>query len=160
GNGDGVLDLYVSDAEFTGQSLTGKKGTVKRYDGATGAFIDTFVPEKSGGLVRPSMITFRGTDPVTLVYTGSTDSRSDAASPATLAHKSILVPVASTAISSITINSVASFALRHFGHAVAEPEARNIGARLPEIVDQVYTKAVRHGDWSPEADWNPELLTN
>jgi hypothetical protein len=43
---------------------------VKRYDGATGAFIDTFVPERSGGLKRPSMMTFTQTDPVTLAYLG------------------------------------------------------------------------------------------
>jgi hypothetical protein len=65
-----VLDLYVSDATYEGGSLSGKKGTVKRYDGATGAFIDTFVPERSGGLKRPSMITFTQTDPVTLEYRG------------------------------------------------------------------------------------------
>jgi hypothetical protein len=70
GNGDGRLDLYVSDATFEGSSLSGKKGTVKRYDGVTGAFIDTFVPAGSGGLKRPSMITFTQTDPVTLAYMG------------------------------------------------------------------------------------------
>jgi DNA-binding beta-propeller fold protein YncE len=68
GNRDGALDLYVSDGRFDGGSLTGKKGTVKRYDGVTGAFIDVFVPERSGGLRRPSMITFTATDPVTLAY--------------------------------------------------------------------------------------------
>lgn len=69
GNGDGNLDLYVASADTTGQ-LKGqnKTATVKRYDGATGAFIDTLVPEGSGGLDDPSFMTFTETDPVTLAY--------------------------------------------------------------------------------------------
>ena len=68
GNGDGDQDVYVSNITFTG--FYGKNGNVKRYDGLTGAFIDTFVPTGSGGLDDPSLITFTETDPVTLNYLG------------------------------------------------------------------------------------------
>lgn len=51
GNSDGHQDLYVSNSRLTGQGGDkGKLGTVKRYDGLTGVFIDTFVPIRSGGL--------------------------------------------------------------------------------------------------------------
>lgn len=71
GNGDGWEDLYVSNSRLTGVgSDQGTLGTVKRYDGVTGAFIDTFVPIRSGGLSSPSGLFFTETDPVTLAYTG------------------------------------------------------------------------------------------
>lgn len=68
GNDDGCQDVYVSNITFTG--FYGKNGNVRRYDGLTGAFIDTFVPTGSGGLDDPSLITFTETDPVTLEYLG------------------------------------------------------------------------------------------
>jgi hypothetical protein len=68
GNGDGHQDIYVSNITFTG--FYGKDGNIKRYDGLTGAFIDTFVPTGSGGLDDPSLMTFTETDPVTLQYLG------------------------------------------------------------------------------------------
>lgn len=68
GNGDGRQDVYVSNITFTG--FYGKNGNIKRYDGLTGAFIDTFVPTGSGGLDDPSLITFTQSDPVTLEYMG------------------------------------------------------------------------------------------
>ncbi len=70
GNGDGHQDLYVTSDDFTGANDQAKNGSVKRYDGVTGAFIDTFVPIGSGGLDNASGITFTDTDPVTLAYTG------------------------------------------------------------------------------------------
>src|SRR5262249_42797525 len=69
GNGDGRQDLYVSNTDLTG--LKGKSGNVRRYDGVTGAFIDTFVTEGSGGLNDPNLMTFTQTDPVTLAYMGT-----------------------------------------------------------------------------------------
>jgi hypothetical protein len=70
GNGDRRQDLYVTSVDYTG--LKGKLGTVKRYDGITGAFIDTFVSANSGGGMNdPLFMTFTETDPVTLAYTGS-----------------------------------------------------------------------------------------
>ena len=71
GNEDGEQDLYVTTLEWTG-SAKAKKGTsgVKRYDGVTGAFIDTFVTPDSGGLRGPDFLTFTDTDPVTLNYRG------------------------------------------------------------------------------------------
>jgi hypothetical protein len=72
GNGDGQLDLYVANSEIEGNSLNGKNGTVKRYDGVTGAFIDTFVTARQGGLDDPGFLTFTETDPVTLAYLGTT----------------------------------------------------------------------------------------
>lgn len=68
GNGDGHQDLYVSNLDPT--NVQGKLGNVKRYDGVTGAFIDTFVAPRSGGLDDPSLMTFTNTDPMTLAYTG------------------------------------------------------------------------------------------
>lgn len=68
GNGDGHQDVYVSNITFTG--FYGKNGNVRRYDGRTGDFIDTFIPAGSGGLDDPNLITFTETDPVTLQYLG------------------------------------------------------------------------------------------
>ncbi len=68
GNGDEQLDLYVADSDFKG--VNGKRAGIKRYDGVTGAFIDTFVAEGSGGFDDPGSPTFTLTDPVTLNYLG------------------------------------------------------------------------------------------
>ncbi len=65
GNNDGQLDLYV--ATLANGNI---KGSVKRYDGVTGAFIDTFVTRRSGGLEGPALMSFTETDPVTLAYRG------------------------------------------------------------------------------------------
>ncbi len=71
GNGDGQQDLYVTNSDFTGiGNDQARDGNVKRYDGVTGAFIDTFVPIGSGGLNNAWGLTFTETDPVTLAYTG------------------------------------------------------------------------------------------
>jgi hypothetical protein len=70
GNGDGNLDLYVSNSEGSGGSPWGKNATVKRYDGVTGVFIDTFVTAGSGRLDDIQFLTFTETDPVTLAYLG------------------------------------------------------------------------------------------
>ena len=66
GNHDGRLDLYLAEVAANGFI----KASVKRFDGVTGAFIDTFVTERSGGLEGAVMITFTQTDPVTLNYLG------------------------------------------------------------------------------------------
>ncbi|MGH9661803.1 MAG: SMP-30/gluconolactonase/LRE family protein [Bryobacteraceae bacterium] len=71
GNDDGHFDLYVANSDATGSSLRGKKANVKRYDGVTGAFIDTFVPARSGGINEAAFLTFTSTDPVTLEYNGT-----------------------------------------------------------------------------------------
>jgi len=71
GNADGREDLYVSSAEFTGGGADkAHHGSVKRYDGTTGAFIGTFVEVGSGGLDNAYGLTFSATDPVTLAYVG------------------------------------------------------------------------------------------
>jgi len=70
GNGDGAQDLYVTNSEVNSGGQA-KKGTVKRYDGMTGAFIDTFVSLDSGKLDDPFLLTFTQTDPVTLQYLGT-----------------------------------------------------------------------------------------
>ncbi|MFO0846567.1 MAG: Calx-beta domain-containing protein, partial [Gemmataceae bacterium] len=44
GNHDGAQDLYVGDQQSS---------SILRFDGATGAYIDTFVPSGSGGLNGP-----------------------------------------------------------------------------------------------------------
>jgi subtilisin-like proprotein convertase family protein len=49
GNGDGAQDLYIVDRDLN---------AVLRYDGITGAFIDTFVASGSGGLNSPADLVF------------------------------------------------------------------------------------------------------
>ena len=71
GNGDGHQDLYVSNAQWVASYETKEHtSTVKRYDGLTGAFLDTFVEPDSGGLAGPWSLAFGKTDPMTLAYTG------------------------------------------------------------------------------------------
>ncbi len=67
GNDDGQFDLYLADVDEDDFD----KASVLRYDGLTGAFLDTFVVQGSGGLVGAVMIAFTNTDPVTLAYNGS-----------------------------------------------------------------------------------------
>ena len=71
GNGDGYQDLYVTSRDWNG-GFFARQGTstVKRYDGITGDYIDTFVTADSGGLKDPFLLTFTETDPTTLAYTG------------------------------------------------------------------------------------------
>jgi hypothetical protein len=68
GNCDGYQHIYVTNIAFTG--YYGKNGNVRRFDGLTGAFIDTFVPAGSGGLDDPNLPTFTEIDPVTFEYLG------------------------------------------------------------------------------------------
>jgi hypothetical protein len=71
GNDDGRQDLYVTSNRYTGRGADkGAEGTVKRYDGRTGAFLGDFVPVGAGGLNNASGFTFTDTDPMTLAYTG------------------------------------------------------------------------------------------
>ena len=49
GNQDGAKDLYVADRDLN---------SVLRYDGVTGASIDTFVTSESGGLNGPMDLVF------------------------------------------------------------------------------------------------------
>ena len=61
----------MSSVDFYNQGLKNfKDGSIKRYDGQTGEFLDTFVPPSRGGLRSPVLFTFTETDPVTLAYTG------------------------------------------------------------------------------------------
>jgi DNA-binding beta-propeller fold protein YncE len=71
GNGDGNQDLYVSSLQLSGSYQTKEHtSSVKRFDGVTGAFIDTLVGIDSGGLDGPWAMTFTRTDPTTLAYLG------------------------------------------------------------------------------------------
>jgi sugar lactone lactonase YvrE len=75
-------DLYVStcveklDKSFSNLFKAAVTGTsvVLRYDGTTGAFLNTFVSPDSGGLNCPLAMTFTETDPVTLNYDGAAPS--------------------------------------------------------------------------------------
>ena len=63
---------YVPSFEWAGMNRAkAKTASIKRYDGVTGAFIDTFVSLNSGGLDQPNYLTFTETDPVTLAYRGN-----------------------------------------------------------------------------------------
>jgi DNA-binding beta-propeller fold protein YncE len=66
GNSDGYPDLYLAEVAVNGFI----KASVKRYNGFTGSFMDTFVAERSGGLEGAVLLTFTETDPVTLEYSG------------------------------------------------------------------------------------------
>ena len=68
GNGDGSQDLYVASAQLVGGNDKGGHGSVKRFDGVTGAFLDDVVPEGSDGLDLAVNVMFRTTDPMTLTY--------------------------------------------------------------------------------------------
>jgi len=71
GNGDGEQDLYLPSFKLAGSNKADHRfSTIKRYDGVTGGFIDTFVTANSGGLDEPNYLTFTNTDPVTLNYLG------------------------------------------------------------------------------------------
>jgi DNA-binding beta-propeller fold protein YncE len=71
GNGDGEQDLYLPSFRLAGSNKADHRfSTIKRYDGVTGAFIDTFVTANSGGLDQPNYLIFTETDPVTLEYLG------------------------------------------------------------------------------------------
>jgi hypothetical protein len=76
GRNDGKLDLYVASSVIysaaTSEILAAEPDTseVLRYDGTTGAFLNTFVTPDSGGLRLPTFMTFTETDPTTLNYVG------------------------------------------------------------------------------------------
>jgi hypothetical protein len=72
GKGDGRQDLYVSSSAFWIGGVSPANSSVIRYDGTTGAFVDTFVSAGSGGLTLPAGLTFTETDPTTLNYDGTT----------------------------------------------------------------------------------------
>lgn len=64
--------LFVGSADtFAASVAKPHTSTVLRYDGTTGAFLDTFVTADSGGLRYPAQLLFTETDPVTLAYTGN-----------------------------------------------------------------------------------------
>jgi DNA-binding beta-propeller fold protein YncE len=72
-NGDGRQDLYVTsdDPNESGfKTASPHTGSVKVYDGVTGAYLSDFVTEGSGGLREATLMTFTETDPVTLAYRG------------------------------------------------------------------------------------------
>ena len=82
GNGDGQQDLYLPSFKLAGSNKADHRfSTIKRYDGVTGTFIDTFVTANSGGLDQPNYLTFTHTDPVTLQYLDSPASSAAAAVP-------------------------------------------------------------------------------
>ena len=53
---------------------------ILRYDGATGAFIDSFLSIDSRGLRAPVLMAFTQTDPTTLAFTSPSKATSQAAS--------------------------------------------------------------------------------
>jgi hypothetical protein len=75
GNADGKQDLYLPSFHQVGSNKSREKtATIKRYDGVSGAFIDTFVGPNSGGLDQPNYLIFTETDPVTLAYNGPSNA--------------------------------------------------------------------------------------
>ncbi len=69
GNGDGEQDLYGSTGKLTSLRTNKKSSQIKRYDGKSGQFIDTFVPP-GNKLDGANMMFFAETNPTTLAYTG------------------------------------------------------------------------------------------
>jgi hypothetical protein len=88
GKHDGRLDLYVTSVVGSFRANSGKTifiaapGTseVLRYDGTSGAFVDTFVAPDSEGLQFPTFMTFTETDPTTLNYVGARQTPASATS--------------------------------------------------------------------------------
>ena len=52
-------NLYVGSVDSVNNSVSAVIGSVLRYDGATGAFVDAFIPAGSGGLDGPQALIFR-----------------------------------------------------------------------------------------------------
>ena len=73
GSGDGRQDLYLPSSKTAGSNKADHQfSTIKRYDGVTGGFLDTFVAANSGGLDQPNHPIFTETDPTTLRFHGAT----------------------------------------------------------------------------------------
>jgi hypothetical protein len=166
GNADGQLDLYVAEVAANGFI----KASVKRYDGVTGDFIDTFVAERSGGLEGAVLLTFTDTDPVTLAYTGATESGSADLSFVVLDEKSSGPVWTGTAVDAVTISSLLSSPVLvgpnlsgpegaypvptsagrgvveqpPLGDLAAETDYQARIARRAEVVDQAITAIVTH----------------
>ncbi|MDX2270534.1 MAG: NHL repeat-containing protein [Cyanobacteriota bacterium] len=75
GNGDNIADLYIASGNLPGTTATLGASAVLRFDGETGAFIDTFVGDdpttavdETGGLIRPYGMAF---GPDGLLYVSS-----------------------------------------------------------------------------------------
>jgi len=100
-------NLYVSN----GFSITDKSldGSVLRYDGKTGQFIDTFVQPGSGGFQGAHFLVFTESDPVTLVYRLSktsvltTISATSGALPGSTFATDIVAPLGAAQISSTVL---------------------------------------------------------
>ena len=84
GSGDGRQDLYLPSFKTAGSNKADHRfSTIKRYDGVTGGFLDTFVAANSGGLDQPNYPIFTETDPTTLRFHGATRASGLAAAPGT-----------------------------------------------------------------------------
>ncbi len=115
GKNDGKLDLYVGTSQFLTKGFpTADPGTSKvlRYDGRTGAFIDTFVTPDSGGLQGATAgMTFTETDPTTLNYDGpGPRSALTTAAPATPTQLAAATPTATISSPMIAGSGSAPFA--------------------------------------------------
>ena len=145
GNGDAHQDLYVANFDFTGVGGDrARNGNVKRYDGHTGAFIDTFVPIGSGGLDNAWNLTFTHTDPVTMAYTGALAANSTKTSSALPAS-----PVSESAPGSETITSVFLVGL---AAPTPDPEYIDHASFIPAMHDSV-------GDVTPVGTVNETIHT-
>jgi DNA-binding beta-propeller fold protein YncE len=111
GNHDGQLDLYLAEVAANGFI----KASVKRYDGVSGDFLDTFVTERSGGLEGAVLITFTETDPVTLNYLGS---------PALLAVVHAVPEPTSLLLASVGAAGMALYCSRRSGVCVARRHSK------------------------------------
>jgi len=128
GNGDGNQDLYVTNVHPT--NVQGKLGNVKRYDGVTGAFIDTFVTARSGGLDDPSLMTFTETDPVTLVYRGGDNLTAAAIAPDSMSQTLIADQVQLLLTEALTLSQAAGVdisAVSTIDIHIADLDGRTLG---------------------------------
>ena len=99
-NNDGHSDLYLAEVAVNGYI----KASVKRYDGVNGAFIDTFIAQRSGGLEGAVQLAFTETDPMTLAYAGKSalSAATPRASVPTAPRLVPAIPIASPAASWLT----------------------------------------------------------
>lgn len=137
-NGDGRQDLYVSNNRSTGRGQDkGSDGNIKRFDGVSGSFIDTFIPSARGGLNHPAGMTFTDTDPVTLAYDGGENLAAS-----TVAVESVHETLAASAVQPLLTQAIARWqsagadisGLASIDVRISDPSGALLGKPTPNTI--------------------------